>query len=177
MTWFDSTMPYRPTSTSAADRLYDTEEAGGSSPSSSTVTEVEVVDTPGRGPGGSRFESGRSHQTDVAQPAEARRSDRRQCRFESDRQYPPGRGATGAHRLREPGVGGSSPPVQTLLSRPLRGGGTGTTPGSEPGGPGSKPGLAAIDASAVVRTPTCDAATIVGMTSTALLIYASPGRR
>ena len=101
----------------------------------------EVVETPGRGPGGSRFESGRSpHRTagdlgsarshtpcrrvrfplprpraggatgsaaplqgegcgfesravhaqrpaDVAQLGEARRSDRRQCRFESDRQY------------------------------------------------------------------------------------------
>jgi hypothetical protein len=50
-----------PTSRSAADHLPHTEGAGGSSPSSSTVTEVEVVDTPGRGPGGSRFESGRSH--------------------------------------------------------------------------------------------------------------------
>ena len=100
-----------------------------------------MVETPGRGPGGSRFESGRSphrtagdlgsarshtprvagsitapattgpggqpgsaaplqgegcgvdsgavHHADVAQPGEARRSDRRQCRFESDRQYPP----------------------------------------------------------------------------------------
>ena len=100
-----------------------------------------MVETPGRGPGGSRFESGRSHcegtgcsgvsyalhagsipalattcttpgpvaqlgsaaplqgegcgfesravhsHADVAQQAEARRPDRRQCRFESDRQY------------------------------------------------------------------------------------------
>src|SRR3954451_24146089 len=30
----------------------------------------------------------RSTNADVAQPGEARRSDRRQCRFESDRQYP-----------------------------------------------------------------------------------------
>ena len=58
---------------------------------------------------------------------------------------PPGRGATGAHRLRKPGVGGSSPPVQTHA---MRGGGTGTTPGSEPGGPRSNRGLAAIDVSA-----------------------------
>src|SRR5207237_6631186 len=40
------------------------QEAGGSSPPSSTVAEVEVDDTPGCGPGGSRFESGRSpHRT------------------------------------------------------------------------------------------------------------------
>jgi hypothetical protein len=79
------------------------------------VTEVEVDDTPGCGPGGSRFESGRSPhriihrgrsgirgascappggfdshpatRADVAQLGEARRSDRRECRFESDRQY------------------------------------------------------------------------------------------
>ena len=35
------------------------EDAGGSTPPSSTVAEVEVDDTPGCGPGGSRFESGR----------------------------------------------------------------------------------------------------------------------
>jgi hypothetical protein len=55
---------------------------------------------------------------DVAQLGEARRSDRRQCRFESDRQYhrgcaPTGRGAMGAHRPWEPGVGSSTLPVQT----------------------------------------------------------------
>src|SRR6476619_1128232 len=68
MTWFDSTTPYArrampattPTSRSVADRLSYTQGVGGSIPSSSTVAEVEVVDTPGRGPGGSRFESGRS---------------------------------------------------------------------------------------------------------------------
>ena len=60
MTWFDSTVPYQTTSTSAADCLPYKEEVGGSSPSSSTVAEVEVVDTPGCDPGGSRFESGRS---------------------------------------------------------------------------------------------------------------------
>ena len=53
-------LPTNPTSTSAADCLPYKEEVAGSSPSSSTVAEVEVVDTPGRGPGGSRFESGRS---------------------------------------------------------------------------------------------------------------------
>ena len=52
--------PTQATSTSAADCLSYKEEVGGSSPSSSTVAEVEVVDTPGCGPGGSRFESGRS---------------------------------------------------------------------------------------------------------------------
>src|SRR5437016_6633179 len=47
-----------------ADRLSHTQEAGGSNPPSSTVAEVEVDDTPGCGPGGSRFESGRSpHRT------------------------------------------------------------------------------------------------------------------
>ena len=43
-----------------ADRLSHKEDDGGSSPSSSTVAEVEVDDTPGRDPGGSPFESGRS---------------------------------------------------------------------------------------------------------------------
>src|SRR5262245_35572450 len=68
MTWFDSTTPYAfhmhpsPTSRSVADRLSYKQGVGGSIPPSSTVAEVEVVDTPGRGPGGSRFESGRSPQ-------------------------------------------------------------------------------------------------------------------
>ena len=207
MTWFDSTTPYEPTtSRSAADRLSHTEDAGGSTPPSSTVAEVEVDDTPGCEPGGSRFESGRSPQrtagdlgsarshtpcprvrfppgplthgpvangsdelprslarglarltelprslarglarltelprslarglarlthADVAQLGEARRSDRRQCRFESDRQY---------HL-----------DVATAPDSAMRGGGTGTTPGSEPGGPRSNRGLAAIDVSA-----------------------------
>ena len=220
------------------DRLSYKEDAGGSTPPSSTVAEVEVDDTPGRGPGRSRFESGRSphhhqcggsgdqwglirpargfdprprhqppeHQgrwrnwkrdslarrrvrvrlplgpptnADVAQPGEARRSDRRQCRFESDRQYAPAHVAQpGEARGREPrqcgfdsrreyrlgvaqrertGFGSRGLEVRALPSRPaawrtqsLRGGGTGTTPGSEPGGPRSNRGLAAIDASAVV---------------------------
>src|SRR6478609_4436514 len=40
MTWFDSTTPYITTSRSAVDRLSHTQDAGGSNPSSSTVTEV-----------------------------------------------------------------------------------------------------------------------------------------
>src|SRR5437868_58357 len=64
MTWFDSTVLYATTSTSMADRLSYKQEVGGSNPPSSTVAEVEVDDTPGCGPGGSRFESGRSpHRT------------------------------------------------------------------------------------------------------------------
>ena len=46
------------------DRLSYKEDAGGSTPPSSTVAEVEVDDTPGRGPGRSRFESGR-HPTTI----------------------------------------------------------------------------------------------------------------
>ena len=50
------------------------------------------------------------------------------------------------------GFGSRGLEVRALPSRPqMRGGGTGTTPGSEPGDPGSNPGLAATDdASAVV---------------------------
>ena len=140
MTWFDSTVLYATTSTSMADRLSHTQEAGGSSPLSSTVAEVEVDDTPGCGPGGSRFESGRSPNAlreiwdqrglirltrgfdsrsrdlvhaDVAQLEEASRSDRDQCEFESRRQYQLDVAQWRAHRRRKPGVGGSSPPVQT----------------------------------------------------------------
>lgn len=193
------------TSRSAADRLFHTEDAGGSTPPSSTVTEVEVDDTPGCGPGGSRFESGRSphraagdlgsarshtpctrvrfplprlthgpvatgsdgsparrrlrvrlppgphprRHADVAQLGEARRSDRRQCRFESDRQYWNAHQLDVAQRERT-GFGSRGLEVRALPSRPMRGGGTGTTPGSEPGGPRSNRGLAAIDVPAVV---------------------------
>ena len=170
-----------------------------------------MVETPGRGPGGSRFESGRSPQApasptsrpcegsgisevsyalhagsipapathgpvatgsdgslarrrlrvrlppgprtrrhaDVAQLGEARRSDRRQCRFESDRQYCKAHHLDVAQRERT-GFGSRGLEVRALPSRPMRGGGTGTTPGSEPGGPRSNRGLAAIDVSAVV---------------------------
>ena len=140
----------------------------GSSPSPSTVTEVEVDDTPGRDPGGSRFKSGRSphrcggsgigggpypplggfdsrtrdhgpvaqpgsaaplqgegcgfdsrtvhhHHADVAQPGEARRSDRRQCRFESDRQYRCSLRPPAGSRLEGLGGAGSAPPVSTHL--------------------------------------------------------------
>ncbi len=82
---------------------------------------------------------------DVAQLGEARRSDRRQCRFESDRQY-----HLGVAQRERTGFGSRGLEVRTLPSRPMRGGGTGTTPGSEPGGPRSNRGLAAIDVSAVV---------------------------
>ena len=112
---------------------------------------------------GCGFDSRAVHPVDragVAQLEEARRSDRRQCRFESDRQYeaPPGRGATAAHRPRTPGAGGSSPPVQTTSTKAMRGSGRGTTPGSEPGGPRSNRGLAALDASAAVRSLTLESA-------------------
>ena len=89
----------------------------------------------------------RTH-ADVAQLGEARRSDRRQCRFESDRQYH----LDVAQRERT-GFGSRGLEVRALPSRPMRGGGTGTTPGSEPGGPRSNRGLAAIDTSAVVLVP------------------------
>ena len=56
----DRVMQEHATSRSVADRLSYKQGVGGSIPPSSTVAEVEVVDTPGRGPGGSRFESGRS---------------------------------------------------------------------------------------------------------------------
>ncbi len=175
-----------------ADRLSHTEDAGGSNPSSSTVAEVEVDDTPGRGPGGSRFESGRSlhtagdlgsarphkprpagsipapattgrgatgsaaplhgegcgfesrpvhHIADVAQLEEARRSDRRQCRVRLRPSVP----ALDVAQRERTGFGSRGLEVRVLPSRPtMRGGGTGTTPGSEPGEPGSIPGLAAI---------------------------------
>ena len=156
-----------------------------------------MVETPGRDPGGSRFESGRSpHRmrgiwrsarshtprgagsipapattgrwrnwkrsslarrrlrvriphgprtihADVAQLEEARRSDRRQCGFDSRRQYQLDEAQLEARRHRKPEVGSSNLSVQTNDPTPMRGGGTGTTPGSEPGGPGSSPGLAA----------------------------------
>ena len=73
-----------------------------------------------------------THHADVAQLAEARRPDRRQCRFESDRQYH----LDVAQRERT-GFGSRGLEVRALPSRPMRGGGTGTTPGSEPGGPRS----------------------------------------
>ena len=89
---------------------------------------------------------------DVAQLGEARRSDRRQCRFESDRQY-----HLDVAQWERTGFGSRGLEVRALPSRrrlrgersQLRGGGTGTTPGSEPGGPRSNRGLAAIDVSAV----------------------------
>ena len=54
-----------------------------------------------------------STHADVAQLEEASRSDRDQCRFDSCRQYQLDVAQWSAHRFREPGVGGSSPPVQT----------------------------------------------------------------
>ena len=88
---------------------------------------------------GCGFDSRTVHHADVAQTGEARRSDRRQCRFESDRQYH----LDVAQRERT-GFGSRGLEVRALPSRPMRGGGTGTTPGPEPGSPGSKPGLAAL---------------------------------
>jgi hypothetical protein len=93
----------------------------------------------------SRLVHAQRRHADVAQLGEARRSDRRQCRFESDRQYH----LDVAQRERT-GFGNRGLEVRALPSRPMRGGGTGTTPGSEPGGPRSNRGLAAIDVSAVV---------------------------
>jgi hypothetical protein len=79
MTWFDSTTPYNTTSRSAVDRLSYKQDAGGSNPPSSTlrdVAEVQVVETPGRGPGGSRFESGRSPHAHPRRSLAARRDTR-----------------------------------------------------------------------------------------------------
>ena len=64
--------------------------------------EVEVDDTPGCGPRGSRFESDLVH-ADVAQLEEASRPDRDQCEFESRRQYAPGRGAMASAPASEAG--------------------------------------------------------------------------
>ena len=147
------------------DRLSYKEDAGGSTPPSSTVTEVEVVETPGCGPGRSRFESGRSpsrcggfgdqrglirpvrgfdprprhpglearseaqlpcnekvpapiHPADVAQPGEARRSDRRKCRFESDRQYA---GRLHVAQWERAGFGSRGLGVRVSPSRPMGG--------------------------------------------------------
>ena len=55
-----------------ADRLSYKQGVGGSIPPSSTVAEVEVDDTPGREPGGSRFESGRSPQLTAGDLGSAR---------------------------------------------------------------------------------------------------------
>src|SRR4051794_23991169 len=63
MTWFDSTTPYRTnatTSRSAVDRLFHTQDVGVRLPPRRLWPRSEVVETPGRGPGGSRFESDRS---------------------------------------------------------------------------------------------------------------------
>ena len=87
---------------------------------------------------GCGFESRPVHHADVAQLEEARRSDRRQCRFDSDRQY-----QLDVAQWERTGFGSRRLEVRVLPSRPMRGGGTGTTPGSEPGEPGSIPGLAA----------------------------------
>src|SRR4051812_48178897 len=57
------------------------------------------------------------HHADVAQSEEARRSERRECRFESDRQYQLDVAQLEAHRLREPGVGSSNLSVQTNDAR------------------------------------------------------------
>ena len=99
---------------------------------------------------GCGFDSRTVHPADVAQLGEARRSDRRQCRFESDRQYHLDVAQFGERT----GVGSRGLEVRVLPSRPMRGGGTGTTPGPEPGGPRSNRGLAAIDAS-VERSACC----------------------
>jgi hypothetical protein len=111
----------------------------------------------------------RALNADVAQSEEARRSDRRQCGFDSRRQYQthltwvvrrePGYPARGRSLLdvvqrKRAGFGSRRSGVRISPSRPtdpsVRGGGTGTTPASEAGAPGSSPGLAANDASAVV---------------------------
>ncbi len=188
------------TSRSAADRLSYKEDAGGSTPPSSTVAEVEVDDTPGRGPGESRFESGRSPHhagdlaisgvsyalragsipapatmgrwrnwkraslaqrrlrvrlplgppiADVAQLGEARRSDRRQCRFESDRQYRRSMSQLDVAQWERTGPGSRWLGVRISPSRPpMRGSATGTTPGPDPGDPRSNRGLAARRCSA-----------------------------
>ena len=163
-----------------------------------------MVETPGRGPGGSRFESGRSHcegtgcsgvsyalhagsipalatieqhthgpvaqsgsaaplqgegcgfesravhrarPADVAQLEEARRSDRRQCGFDSRRQYDICKPTWTWRNGSAPASGAGGWEFESLrpdASKAMRGGGTGTTPASEAGGPGSSPGLAAI---------------------------------
>lgn len=160
----------------------------------------EVVETPGRGPGGSRFESGRSpHHIagdlgsarshtpcprvrfplphgPVAQLGSAAPLQGEGCGFESrtvhhrtvhhadvaqrERHGAQTAASVGSNPTvsttwtwrngERTGFGSRGLEVRALPSRPMRGGGTGTTPGSEPGGPRSNRGLAAIDASAVV---------------------------
>ena len=101
---------------------------------------------------GCGFESRTVH-AHVAQLEEARRPDRRQCEFESRREY-----VTWTWRnWKRAGPGRRRLGVRISPSRPIivsmRAGGTGTTPGSEPGGPGSNPGLAAlVDVCAVVAS-------------------------
>ena len=69
-------LPGPPTTRGAtAAHLRDRQEAGGSTPPSSTVTEAEVVEAPGCDPGGSRFESGRSPQSNTAPSGLIWRSD------------------------------------------------------------------------------------------------------
>jgi hypothetical protein len=95
--------------------------------------------------GGCGFDSRSVHpplNADVAQPGEARRSDRRQCRFESDRQYSAEQQLDVAQWERS-GFGSRGLGVRVSPSRPMRGSATDTTPGYEPGNPGSNPGLAA----------------------------------
>ena len=204
-----------------ADRLLHTEDAGGSSPSSSTVAEAEVVETPGRGPGGSRFESGRSPQSGRSGISGVSYALTRRVRFPLPQPSPSGSvrgpwascdrkrrlpckemaaGSTPAwstsadvaqrkrHGAQTAVSVGSNPTVSTTWtwrngsapasgaggwrfesSRPdqcevvpMRGGGTGTTPGPEPGGPRSNRGLAAIDASSVVSVLTVESACCAG---------------
>ena len=110
--------------------------------------------------GGCGFESRAVHRTlaDVAQSGEARRSERRQCGFESHRQYSAPH--LGVAQWKRTGVGDRRWEFESLRPdqrnrKTVRDGGTGTTPAPEAGAPGSNPGLAAIarhaiDASAVV---------------------------
>ena len=65
-----------------------------------------------RASGGELHRSGLVH-ADVAQLEEASRSDRDQRRLDPCRQYQLDVAQWSAHRFREPGVGGSSPPAQT----------------------------------------------------------------
>ena len=72
---------------------------------------------------GCRFEPGSVHpplNADVAQPGEARRSDRRQCRFESDRQYQ----QLDVAQWERTGPGSRGLGVRVSPSRPMRGSAT-----------------------------------------------------
>jgi hypothetical protein len=184
MTWFDSTTPYADEGRRAGQRetaCPTCRKPGVRVPPRRRWPRSEVVETPGRGPGGSRFESGRSHcegtgcsrvsyalhagsipalatnvhislgrwrnwwRSSLARRRLRVRVPRGPRREICGRSLTPGRGATGSAPASEAGgwefeslrPDPREPRDQCEVVE------AGTTPGPEPGGPGSSPGLAA----------------------------------